>query len=476
MGRKSLTPPKKKADRRPCKLTDTAIRKAKTTDVTYNLSDGGGLYLHIPHNGNGSKLWRINYRFDGKQGTLYLPSYPEMSLEEAREELREAKRNIAHGIDPKEARILRLAGKKAEDREKKAREKALELERRAEEERKKTTFRWVAEDWLKDYSSKVVSKTVEKIRRHLELYMYPAFGDRPVMELKAVDLIQPARAKEREKKIHTAHRLVQLAGQVLDHAIFLGLIEYNLARNNLSKKLVTEKAKHHAAFTDPRELGEFLCQVEDYSGAIVMKYYLSLMPHLFTRNTELRLAIWSEFDLERDKLWIIPKERMKIKDDDHLVPLPEQVVKRLLELKALNLSDIYVFPTPRARTSPIRTVGPLGAIRQMGYTKEVLAIHGFRTTASTALNELVYNDDHIEKQLAHAEENEVRAAYNRAKYLDHRRKLLQDWANILDRLRLETRERRKELIQERNARLQVGDPYKRPFVEEGAWAALKETA
>lgn len=186
------------------------------------------------------------------------------------------------------------------------------------------------------------------------------------MELKAVDLIQ-------------------LAGQVLDHAIFLGLIEYNLARNNLSKKLVTEKAKHHAAFTDPRELGEFLCQVEDYSGAIVMKYYLGLMPYLFTRNTELRLAKWSEFDLERDKLWIIPKERMKIKDDDHLVPLPEQVVKRLLELKALNLSDIYVFPTPRARTSPISTVGPLGAIRQMGYTKEVLTIHGFRTTASTAL-------------------------------------------------------------------------------------------
>ena len=177
MGRKSLTPPRQKTDKRPCKLTDTAIRKAKPADETYNMSDGGGLYLHIPNTGHGSKFWRINYRFEGKQGTLYLSEYAEMSLVEAREELRECKHNISKGIDPKKARWLRLQGKKAEQLQKQAEEEALRLQQQEEEERRKTTFRFVAEDWLENYyAPQVTPKTVSKIRRHLDLYMYPVFG------------------------------------------------------------------------------------------------------------------------------------------------------------------------------------------------------------------------------------------------------------------------------------------------------------
>ena len=463
MGRQSSTPPKQKADKRPCKLTDTAIRKAKTAEETYNMSDGGGLYLHIPNTGHGSKFWRINYRLEGKQGTLYLPEYAEMSLAEAREELKECKHNISKGIDPKKARWLRLQGKKAKQLQKQADEETLRLQQQAEEERIKTTFRFVAEDWLENYyAPQVTPKTVSKIRRHLDLYMYPVLGDRPVMELKAVDLIQPAKAKEKEKKIHTAHRLVQLAGQVLDHAIFLGLIEYNLARNNLSKKLVAEKPQHHAAITDPREVGELLCDIEDYRGSAVMRAYLSIMPYLFTRNTELRISKWSEYDLETEMLWTVPAERMKIKDSDHLVPLSRQVVRALKELKALDLSSEYVFPTPRARTRSISDAGPLNAIRLMGYDNETMTIHGFRTTASTALNELGYDENHIEAQLSHAEENEVRDAYNRAKYLEQRRTLMQDWADILDRLRQAARDRRNEKMEKRKMRLQEDSPNNPP--------------
>ena len=414
-------------------LSDTTLRRLKPDSKAYKKYDGGGLFIEVQP--TGSKLWRIAYRFEGKYKTLYLPPYPVMSLAEARESLLEAKKLLAQGLDPAEAK------------------KQKSTDQRAEAEREKTTFRHISELWLADYAKQVTEKQISKIRRHLEKYLWPCYGDQTVMDLKAIKILEPARIKEAEGKIHTAHRLVSLAGQVLDHALLMGLIEHNLARGGLVKKLTPEKVKHHAAITDPREVGELLCDIDDYKGSAVMKYYLKIMPYVFTRNTELRMAKWEEFDLEVDKIWTVPKERMKIKEDDHKVPLADQVIKLLLELKQIVSGSSFVFPSPRTNTRALSDVGPLGALRTMGYDKDTMTIHGFRSTASTCLNELGYPYDHIEKQLAHKEKDDVRAAYNRAEYMEQRRKLLQDWANILDRLRLEARDRRRNKTEERKQRL-----------------------
>lgn len=445
MKRGMHTPSTKRLNRRPNKLTDSILRRAKPSETRYKLSDGGGLYCEI--NPTGSKLWRINYRFNGKQRTLYLPSYPEMSLLDARDALYETKRLLINGVDPMEAK-----------REKKNAWKTEEQVKKAEEERAKrlkTTFRWGAEDWLADYVNRVTPKQVVKIKRHLELYLYPAFGDMPVADIRAVDILVPARARECEKKIHTAHRLIQLTGQVLDHAILLDFIQYNLARNGLSKKLMPEPTTHHAAVIDPREIGELLCDIDDYKSSTSLKYYLKIMPYVFTRNTELRAATWEEFDLYEEMMWTIPKKRLKIKDEDHKVPLARQVVELLLELKEVTADSKFLFPSPRAKTATLSDAGPLAALRRMGYDKDTMTIHGFRTIASTCLNELGYKYDHIERQLAHKEKDPIRGAYNRAGYIEQRRQLIQDWADILDGLRLEARERRKARMTKRKQRLQA---------------------
>lgn len=420
-------------------LSDTTLRKLKPESKSYKKFDGGGLYIEVQP--SGSKLWRIAYRFQNKGKTLYLPAYPAMSLAEAREKLLEVKKLLAQGVDPGEVKRQQAA------------------EREAEEKHEQTTFRYVAELWLKDYANRVTEKQIGKIRRHLELYLYPCYGSLPVMDLKAIKILEPARMKETEGKNHTAHRLVTLAGQVLDHAVLMGLIEYNLARGGLTKRLAPEKTKHHAAITDPREVGELLCDIEDYRGSEVMGYFLKIMPYVFTRNTELRKAEWSEFDLEDEMLWTVPKERMKIKDEDHKVPLAHQVVTLLRELKQVTGHSKFLFPSARANTATLSDAGPLSAIRRMGYDKDTMTIHGFRSTASTCLNERGYSYDHIEKQLAHKEKDEVRAAYNRAEYLEPRRKLIQDWADILDELRQGARERRTEKKEERKQRLAAASAY-----------------
>lgn len=417
-------------------LSDTTLRKLKPESKSYKKFDGGGLYVEVQP--SGSKLWRIAYRFNNKSKTLYLPAYPALSLADARSELLEAKKLIAQGIDPAEAKK-----QKAE-------------EQKEEEKREQTTFRYVAELWLKDYARHVTPKQISKIKRHLDLYLYPCYGTVQVTDLKAIKILEPAKMKEAENKIHTAHRLVTLAGQVLDHAVLMGLIEHNLARG-LTKKLIPEKVKHHSAITDPKEVGELLCDIDDYTGSAVMVYFLKLMPYVFTRCTELRKSEWSEFDLENEMLWTVPKERMKIKEEDHKVPLSRQVVALLKELKVLTGNTKFVFPSARANTTNLSDAGPLNALRRMGYDKDTMTIHGFRSTASTCLNELGYPRDHIEKQLAHKEKDEVRAAYNRAEYIEQRRKLLQDWADVLDRLRQEARDRRSGRKEARQQRLSESD-------------------
>ena len=415
------------------KLSDTSIRKIKPQSKSFKVFDGKGLFIQI--NPNGSKLWRIVYRFNNQTKTYYLGSYPEISLSMARDELLELRAKLAKGFDPAQ--------------EKQENNRRL----RVEQEISLSTFKAVAQDWMKSYSPKVLPKQISKIERMLEKYLYPAYGDIDVKDIKAFHILTPAKMKESQGKLHTAHRLISLAGQVLDHAFVLGHIEFNPARTGLYKKLTPEKVKHHAAITNPKEIGELLCDIDDYSGSVVIKYFLRIMPYVFTRCGELRKAKWEEFDLLEEELWVVPKDRMKVKDNDHKVPLPRQAMKLLFELREITGKGEYVFPSTRQYTETISDAGPLCALRRMGYGKEVMTIHGFRSTASTCLNELGYPRDHIEKQLAHKDEDEVRSAYNRAEYFEQRKKMLQDWANYLDRLRNDAREHRRYLKLEREKRI-----------------------
>lgn len=411
------------------KLSKAILRQAEPKLKSYKKADSNGLYIEV--NPNGSKLWRIAYRFEGKSKTLYLGSYPAISLAKARQELIKAKKMLAAGIDPGE---FKKEGKKL---------------RSTVPKTQKITFRSVAQEWLNDYSRKVLPKQISKIERHLEKYLYPAFGDIPVMNLSAVQILEPAMKKELEGKVHTAHRLINLTGQVLDEAILRGYIQHNLIRHGLAKKLTREKTKHLAAITEPQKLGELLCDIEDYAGSAVVKYFLQIIPYVFTRNSELRKANWKEFDLDDEKIWVIPRARMKAKEQDHKVPLSNQVLALLLELKQLTGDGAFLFPSKWAQTPTISEAAPLAALRKMGYDKNTMTIHGFRATASTCLNELGYPIEHIAKQLAHKERDEIREAYNRAEYLKQRRLLLQDWADVLDRFREETRSRRSESATEK---------------------------
>ena len=415
------------------KLSDASIRKAKPESKPVKMFDGKGLYLQV--NPNGSKLWRIVYRFNNQTKTYYLGMFPDISLSMAREELRELKTKLAKGIDP--------------GQEKQETARRIKVEQEAAQ----TTFKVVAQDWMKTYSRKVLPKQISKIDRMLEKYLYPAYGDVDVKDLKPFHILSPAKMKEAQGRIHTAHRLVSLAAQVLDHAYVLGHVEMNPARMGLNKKLNPERVKHHASITNPKEIGELLCDIDDYHGYIVIKYFLQIMPYVFTRCGELRGAKWAEFDLFEHELWVVPKVRMKVKEEDHKVPLAPQAIKLLLELRKITGDGEFVFPTARSRTRSISDAGPLNALRRMGYDKETMTVHGFRSTASTCLNELGYPRDHIEKQLAHKDEDEVRAAYNRAEYFDQRRKMLNEWADYLDKLKSEARARRSNLKENRESRI-----------------------
>ena len=243
------------------------------------------------------------------------------------------------------------------------------------------------------------------------------------------------RRVEREGKLETAHRLKQRCGQVFGYAVQSGRAEQNPAAG-LRGVLSTARVRNHAAITEPLKVGALLRAIETYDGSFVTKCALRLTPYLFVRPGELRFAEWSEIDIEASQ-WSIPAEKMKM-DAPHLVPLAKQAVAILRELRPLTESGRYVFPGLHNRQRPMSENTVNLALKRLGYTGDEMVAHGFRSMASTLLNELGWAPDVIERQLAHAERNEVRRAYNRAKYLPERRDMMQAWADYLDALRANT--------------------------------------
>jgi integrase len=396
-------------------LTDTAIRSAKPRDRTFKLFDGGGLYLEVSP--RGGKWWRWKYRFGGTESRLSLGVYPAIGLKAARANRDVLRQQLAAGVDPGQAR---KAGKAA-------------LAGAG-------SFEVVAREWLAKFSPGWVASHADRIVRRLERDLFPWLGARPIAEIKAPELLAVLRRIESRGALETAHRAMQNCGQVFRYAVATGRVERD-PTGDLRGALPSPKGRHYASILDPKRIGELLRAIDSYQGFFVTKCALRLAPLVFVRPGELRKAQWSEIDLERAE-WRIPAERMK-RREPHIVPLSRQAVENLRELEPLTSRPIgakrgaplYVFPSGRSRERPMSENAVLAALRRMGYAKEDMTGHGFRSIASTLLHEQGWNHQVIERQLAHAERNAVSAAYNFAEHLPERCRMMQSWADYLDALK-----------------------------------------
>lgn len=397
------------------RLTDVFIRSAKSKAKTFKLFDGGGLYVEISP--RGGKWWRWKYRFAGKEKRLSFGVYPEVGLKAAREKRDAARKQLASGIDPGEAR------------------KAEKFARAGLE-----SFETIAREWYAKFSIAWDKEYGERILRRFESDIFPWVGKRAIAKVEPPELLSVLRRIESRGALETAHRAMQNCSQVFCYAVATGRAQRNPAAE-LRGALAPSKVTHHASITDPREIGALLRAIDVYNGTFITKCALRLAPLLFIRPGELRKAEWPEFDFDKCE-WRIPAKRMKMKVQ-HIVPLSRQAVEILRELEPLTNQTFsarphlprYLFPGATSSERPMSENTILAALRRMGYTKEEMTGHGFRSMASTLLHEQGWNHQAIERQLAHAERNAVSAAYNFAEHLPERRRMMQAWADYLDRLK-----------------------------------------
>lgn len=392
-------------------LSDVYLRKLKAGDKPKH-ADGGGLYLFLSP--AGGMLWRMDYRFEGKRKTLSFGSYPAVGLKDARARREEAKKQLAAGIDPA------------------AEKKRGKVQAAIEEKAAALTFEAVARDWFSKKRTAWTEGHQRKILSRLENQLFPHIGGRQVSDLEAGDYLAAVQKAEARGAIETAHRLAQLCGQVTRFARITGIVRHDAAAG-LVEALAHVQTTHYAAITSPAELGYLLRAIDAYQGEPSICHALRVLPYVFVRSGELRGMTWEEVNLDAGE-WIIPAGRMKMRRP-HVVPLARQVVRLLQSMRDYSGTSAFVFPGTLSTSRCISDMGLLNALRRMGYGKEQMTVHGFRTTASTLLNEQGYRPDWIEAQLAHAERNAIRDAYNRAEYLPERRKMMQEWADYLDSLR-----------------------------------------
>jgi integrase len=395
-------------------LTNIKIKNAKprikpdgsTTTKPYRLSDEKGLYLEVAP--NGGKWWRLKYRIGGKEKRLSLGVYPDVSLKDARERRDEFRKQIADGIDPSHTR--------------KAEKKSIGDQ---------NSFETIAREWHTKFSANWTEDHAARTLTRIKNDAFPWIGNKNINDITAPELLTVLRRVENRGALETAHRINQICGQVFRYAIATGRAERDPS-GDLKGALPPTRTKHHASIVEPKKIGELLRTINEYSGSFITSTALKLSPLLFVRPGELRQAEWSEIDLEVAE-WRIPPEKMKMRAL-HIVPLSTQAIDLLKEIQPLTGRDKYVFPSNRSVTRPMSNNTITAALRRLGYTKEEMTAHGFRSMASTLLNEQGWNRDAIERQLAHSEKDGVRAAYNYAQYLPERKKMMQAWADYLDGL------------------------------------------
>ena len=401
--------PQKCAPKMP--LTDTACKKATCPDgrPSVRLADEKALYLEVT--AAGGKYWRWKYRHGGKEKRLALGVYPDVSLAQAREARDDARKLLKDGTDPGQLR-----------REAKA----------ASAFDQANTFEAVARLWWDHWRDGKSPRHADYAIKRLEADAFPLLGSRPIASLTAKDLTRMAKAVQERGAIDLAHRVLQMAGQVMRYAVAHDLIERNPATDVKPSDTLKSRRKENYARLGEKELPELLRKIEAYQGGPYTRLAMQLMALTFVRTTELIAARWAEFDLQAAE-WRIPPERMKMKTP-HIVPLSPQAVEVLKVLHTLSGGRELLFPGERDHSKPMSNNTILKALERMGY-KGRMTGHGFRGMASTILHEQGYAHHAIELQLAHQERNEVSAAYNHATYLKERRVMMCEWANHLDKLR-----------------------------------------
>ena len=387
-------------------LTDTRIRQIQAPPIPIKIFDGRGLFLLVSP--SGSRCWRFKYRMGGKEKLLALGVYPDVPLKLARDRREAARKLVADGIDPS-------------------------VKRQAEKAARADTFEAIAREWLVLQEKKLKASTFSKAKWTFEKLIFPRLGDRPIAAIKAPELLTVLRKIEVRGAHETTHRAKQRCGQVFRYAIATGRAEHDITAD-LRGALAPVVTRNRAALTDPARVAELLRAIEGYHGSPVTAYALKLAARTFVRPGELRNAQWCEIDLDEAE-WRIPAERMKM-GQMHFVPLARQVVQLLGELRSITGRSSYVFPSLQTSLRPISNNTVNVALRRLGYSKDEMTGHGFRAMASTLLNEQGWPPDVIELQLAHAERNKVRAAYNRAQRLVERRKMMQSWSDYLDVIRV----------------------------------------
>lgn len=390
-------------------LTDLQIRKVCPTDKITQYTDERGLYLEV--HPNGSKLWRYKYRYLGKQKRLALGRYPDIGLAEARRRRDDARRQLDAGTDP-------LAERK--------RDKLTAVFKAA------NSFGEIAKEYIdKQVAQGQADTTTQKANWLLE--QLAPIASFPVTDIKPIDLLAALKRIEAKGKYETARRCRSFAGRVFRYAVATGRGESDPSAI-LRGALIVPKVKHHAAILDPSQMGELLRAIDAYSGHAITRLAMQVSPHVMARPGELRMAQWSEFDLD-NAVWKIPAERMKMRRP-HQVPLSRQVLAYLQELFALTGPDGFVFPAFHTWKRPLSENTVNQAFRRMGYAAGEVTAHGLRTTASTLLNESgKWSPDAIERSLAHADANSIRGTYNRGRYWDERVAMHQWWSDYLDMLR-----------------------------------------
>ncbi len=385
-------------------LTETQVRNAKPKAKTYKLFDGAGLFLEVPSAGN--RRWRFKYRFEGREKLLSFGLYPDVTLADAREARDDARKIVRNGHDPSDVR---------------------RVQKTAVEHDAQNAFESIAREWLEKKSDSWESSHVARVRTSLERDAFPSIGARNIASIQPTDMLAIIRAIEARGALDVAARVIQRCANVFRYSILTGRSATNPA-SELRGVVKQRKVKHRAAIS-LAELPEFLTKLAVYDGRPETRIGLRLQMLTFLRPGELRGGLWEEINFDRAE-WRVPAERMKM-SEEHIVPLSTQTIAALHDLQTYTAWSPLMFPGVGSGDKPMSENTLLFALYRMGYHGRATG-HGFRSLASTCLNELGWDTDVIERQLAHTERNKVRAAYNRAQYLAERRKMMQAWADFID--------------------------------------------
>ena len=387
-------------------LSDIQVRNLKPREKAYKVSDFEGLFVLVKP--NGSKLWQFKYRMDGKERLLSIGVYPDVGLAQARKTKESARANVAAGIDPSEVK---------------------QEEKRQRQDANGRTFEKIGAEFLaKQRKEGKSDATLSKTEYHLKLASRD-FGRKPITEITAPMILKTLRKVEAKGNYETAHRLRSRIGSIFRYAVASGIAETD-PTYALRDALIRPTRKHRAAIIEPKALGRLMNEIDIFEGQATTRIALKLLAMLAQRPGEIRHAKWSEIDFVR-KVWSIPADRMKMRRD-HIVPLPDQAIELLDELRRMNGNGEYLFPSLRSWARPMSENTLNAALRRMGYSGDEMTAHGFRSSFSTLANESgLWNPDAIERALAHVEKSEVRRAYARGEHWEERVRLADWWAEQL---------------------------------------------